>query len=356
MRGHRRGERQKDTNGGANRDAAMENRAGGPDVDDGPAARVRRAAGPQVYARVAGLAARRLVHLRGTVLGPLSNRLSGPRNAAPPAILLPATVHAALPRSEPDFLAPVLPTLLPALLPRLLQTLLPCACVLCRGVQASVVCAGCAADLLVAEPRCGRCALPGRFRAAVCLACQAHAPPFDAAVTLGDYDAERAGLVLALKFGGKLPLAGWLAAALARRWRDGPATGMAGNPACRPALPDLVIPVPLAPARLSVRGFNQSWEIARRLAGHLGVRADATCLARPRDTSAQSTLDLTARQANMAGAFCLSAARGGRAIAGLHIAVVDDVMTTGATLAEAATVLKRHGAGRVTVVTALRTP
>jgi len=111
--------------------------------------------------------------------------------------------------------------------------------------------------------------------------------------------------------------------------------------------------VPLAPQRLASRGFNQAWEIARPLARRLGVRADATLLTRRRDTAAQLTLDLPARQANLRDAFAL--ARPMR-LDGLHIAVVDDVMTTGATLRAAAAVLKAHGARRVTALPALRTP
>lgn len=157
--------------------------------------------------------------------------------------------------------------------------------------------------------------------------------------------------MLALKFGGALPLADWLAAALAERWQAMRDTARAlPDP---PALPDLLAPVPLSPRRLAARGFNQSWEIARPLARRLGVRARPALLARLRDTPAQASLDLPARQANLRDAFGL--APGGE-VAGLHIGLVDDVMTSGATLGEAARVLKAHGAARVTLFVPLRTP
>lgn len=165
--------------------------------------------------------------------------------------------------------------------------------------------------------------------------------PLDATVTLADYAEPLDRLILRLKFGAALPVAGWIAGQLAESLR------------ALPDLPDLIIPVPLAPQRLASRGFNQAWEIARPLARRLGVRADATLLTRHRDTAAQLTLDLPARQANLRDAFAL--ARPMR-LDGLHIAVVDDVMTTGATLRAAAAVLKAHGARRVTALPALRTP
>ncbi|WP_454734683.1 ComF family protein [Cupriavidus necator] len=224
--------------------------------------------------------------------------------------------------------------------------LLPSACALCGSVQRDVVCAPCAADLLRAVRRCPTCALAlGRhFR---CPACAAMPPPaFDHAHTLGDYASPQDHLVLGLKFGQALPLAGWLAARLAAElpgaWAE-----------ARLAPPDLIAPVPLSPQRLAARGFNQAWEIARPLARRLGLRADPVLLQRQRDTGSQRALDLAARQVNVRNAFRLS--RPSR-LEGLHVALVEDVMTSGATLHEAARVLKAHGAARVSVIIALRTP
>ncbi|WP_454751524.1 ComF family protein [Cupriavidus necator] len=223
--------------------------------------------------------------------------------------------------------------------------LLPSACALCGAVQRDVVCAPCAGDLLRPVRRCPACALAlGRHFS--CPACAAMPPAFDHACTLGDYASPQDQLVLALKFGQALPLAGWLAARLA-----------AGLPAAwssaRLGPPDLVAPIPLSPQRLAARGFNQAWEIARPLARGLGLRADPVLLQRKRDTGSQRALDLAARQVNLRDAFRL--ARPAR-LDGLHVALVDDVMTSGTTLHEAARVLKAHGAAHVSVIVALRTP
>ncbi|WP_043420302.1 ComF family protein [Cupriavidus basilensis] len=233
---------------------------------------------------------------------------------------------------------------------RWLRTLLPAACALCGTVQDETVCAGCAEELLTPLPRCRCCARPlgraaGPGAASLCAQCRYEMPPFDAALVLADYASPQDGLVLALKFGGVLPLADWLAGELARRWQV-----EFGTPGAAP--PDVLAPIPLSSQRLAERGFNQSWEIARPLARRLGVRAAPTLLARLRDTPAQTTLDLHARQANLQDAFGLAP---GNDVAGRHIGLVDDVMTSGATLGEAARLLKAHGAARVTVVVALRT-
>jgi len=113
--------------------------------------------------------------------------------------------------------------------------------------------------------------------------------------------------------------------------------------------PDLLVPVPLSAHRLAERGFNQAWEIARPLARALGLPSDPVLLQRRRDTATQHTLDLGSRQVNLRDAFRLSRPR---SLAGRHV----DVMTSGATLDEAARVLKAHGAARVSVIVALRTP
>ncbi|WP_316894760.1 ComF family protein [Ralstonia mannitolilytica] len=227
-----------------------------------------------------------------------------------------------------------------------LRELLPCACAVCGAVQRELVCAGCMDDLapLLSRRRCIQCAiaLETRHPARHCHACLAGTPDFDATVTLADYSWPLDHLVTGLKFRGQLPLAGWLADRLGEALRAAPG-----------GLPDVLVPVPLAPARLRLRGYNQAWEIARRLEGQLQIAALPTALQRVRDNPAQATLDRAERLANLHGAFVVAEpAR----IAGRHVGVVDDVMTTGTTLGEIATQLKRAGALRVTNVVALRTP
>ncbi|CAJ0790358.1 hypothetical protein LMG18096_02384 [Ralstonia holmesii] len=192
--------------------------------------------------------------------------------------------------------------------------------------------------------RCIQCAiaLEARHAARHCHACLAGAPDFDATVVIADYGWPLDHLVTGLKFRAQLPLAVWLAGRLGNALAAAPG-----------GLPDVLLPVPLSPARLRSRGYNQAWEIARRLARQLDIPAQANALHRVRDNPAQATLDRAERLTNLHGAFVVAEpAR----IAGRHVGVVDDVMTTGATLGEIATQLKRAGATRVTNVVALRTP
>ncbi|MCT7326493.1 ComF family protein [Ralstonia mojiangensis] len=227
-----------------------------------------------------------------------------------------------------------------------LRHLLPCACALCGAVQGGLVCTGCMGDLApqLHRRRCIQCAiaLEARHAARHCRTCLAGAPDFDATVVIADYDWPLDHLVTGLKFRAQLPLAAWLA--------DQLGNALAAAPGDRP---DVLLPVPLSPARLRSRGYNQAWEVARRIARQLDIPAHAGALHRVRDNPAQATLDRTERLTNLHGAFVV--AEPGR-IAGRHIGVVDDVMTTGTTLGEIATQLKRAGATRVTNVVALRTP
>ena len=121
------------------------------------------------------------------------------------------------------------------------------------------------------------------------------------------------------------------------------------------ALPSLLLPVPLARARLRERGYNQAWELARRVGRGLGIRADATLLLRFRDTSHQLSLPPAARAGNVRGAFAVEPRRRAE-LAGRSIAIVDDVMTTGSTAAEIAALLKQAGAAHVSVWVFARTP
>ena len=224
--------------------------------------------------------------------------------------------------------------------------MLPCACALCGAVQGDLVCNGCTGDLAshLHRRRCIQCAiaLDARHAARHCRTCLAGAPDFDATVVIADYAWPLDHLVTGLKFRAQVPLADWLAAQLGNALAAAPGD-----------LPDMLLPVPLSPARLRSRGYNQAWEVARRIARRLDIPAHAGALQRVRDNVAQATLDRAERLANLHGAFVVAEpAR----IAGRHIGVVDDVMTTGTTLGEIATQLKRAGATRVTNVVALRTP
>ena len=112
-----------------------------------------------------------------------------------------------------------------------------------------------------------------------------------------------------------------------------------------------MIPVPLARERERERGFNQALLLARRIASRLELPTRPRWLARVRATRPQSDLSAAERRANVRGAF-----RASRRVAGRHVVVVDDILTTGATLGECARALREAGAWRVGVVTVARVP
>jgi len=156
-----------------------------------------------------------------------------------------------------------------------------------------------------------------------------------------DYAFPWNGLIASLKFRGGVEHAGALAQLLAGAVHR--AIETRGD-----AAPDLLVPVPLAPARLRQRGHNQAWELTRRLARTWQLPARADALARWQDTAPQMSLTRLQRLSNLRGAFVVTP-QGRPHIAGRRVALVDDVMTTGATAAEAALTLLRGGAGEVQV-------
>ncbi len=224
-----------------------------------------------------------------------------------------------------------------------LSAWLPFSCALCEQHSEQALCQACQARYLpAATRRCRQCALALAAGAAAhqrCGACLADRPPFDATLAAGDYGAPLDRLLLELKFCGRLALAPWMAGALAR-------SAEAALAADGWSLPDLLCPVPLGPRRLAARGFNQALEIARPLARELGLALDARLTVRRRETAAQAQLPAAARARNTGGAFVL-APHALQTVRGLHVGVVDDVMTTGHTLADMAAMLKRFGAARV---------
>jgi ComF family protein len=212
-------------------------------------------------------------------------------------------------------------------------------CFLCRGAADALLCARCDADLPRLEAdTCPRCALasPG---GAVCGRCLARPPAFDATRAALWYRFPADVMVQALKFRSELALARFFGTLLVEQRGAG-----AGRV-------DLVLPVPLFARRLRERGFNQAMEIARPIARATGARLAPELCERIRDTRAQLELPLEERRRNVAGAF-----RCPGLLAGASVALVDDVMTTGATLDEVAATLKRAGAERVVNWVVARTP
>jgi ComF family protein len=225
----------------------------------------------------------------------------------------------------------------------------PTQCELCRQWTAGdALCGDCDRRFGAPRWRCARCALPTGTAVARCGGCVgAHEPPFAATVAAVDYGFPWDGLVQAFKFNGRVELADTLAARLASAVA---AASAAGLPAAQ-----LVLPVPLAPARLAERGYNQAWELARRVARARGLPADDTLLTRPVETAHQTGQSRAGREANLARAFMAEPARRAE-LAGRAVALVDDVMTTGATVAAASRELLRAGAAEVQVWVFARTP
>lgn len=218
---------------------------------------------------------------------------------------------------------------------------LPAQCAVCHAWPAQPVCERCVARFAQPVPRCVRCALPLAAGVHECGACLRQPPPLDACHAAVSYDFPWPSLISQFKFNGH---AGW-----ARSF----AVLMRSAPWIEPLLDDadLVVPMPLARERLEERGFNQSFELAKRLAPG---RADARLLLRIRHTAAQAALDRRARISNVKGAFAVDPLRAGD-VRGKRVAIVDDVMTSGASMFAAAQALRDAGAACVTGIVFART-
>jgi ComF family protein len=156
-----------------------------------------------------------------------------------------------------------------------------------------------------------------------------------------------------LKFENGLDLADPMAALCAKAWLDHPPQAQAEIAARTVAT--LVVPVPLSARRLRQRGYNQAWELARRIAARLDLPARADALLRLKDTRAQTEIGLLEREANLADGFAAEP-RALPMLAGRSILLVDDVLTTGATAHAASLALRQAGAGRVDVCVFALTP
>jgi len=218
------------------------------------------------------------------------------------------------------------------------QRVLPGLCLLCgaRAEQANL-CAGCRTDLpYLPSDRCPRCAAPSHERA-VCGTCLRQPPRFDRTLASCVYAYPLDRIVQSFKYSGNLAAAPLLADLVLREVRGAP-------------LPDLIVPMPLSRERLCERGFNQAVEMARPIAAELGIRLSTDVCLRLLHTPPQSALAFDERAKNIANAFvCM------QDMAGLSVAVVDDVLTTGATLNEVARVLRKRGTTEVTGWVAART-
>ena len=196
---------------------------------------------------------------------------------------------------------------------------------------------------------CVRCALPLATPAARCGECLKNEPPFDSAFAPYLYGHPFDLLMTRLKFGRSLAAGRVLAELWILALREALRTGHLAS------LPDAIVPVPLHSARLRERGYNQALELAKPLAREFGIALLPDLLRRTRSTAAQANLDAVSRRKNLRRAFVADAALlSPRAPA--HVALLDDVMTTGTTLRECARTLKRAGVERVEVWALARAP
>jgi len=211
------------------------------------------------------------------------------------------------------------------------------------------LCAACRAELPRNRHPCPRCARPLADAAAAagpCGSCLRRPPGWRAACVPFVYAAPCDFLVARLKFNRELACARLLGELLADALLA--ATGDGAPPAARL---DAILPVPLHPRRLRERGFNQSREIARTVGARLGLPVAAGLARRSRDNVPQRLLSRAARRQNMRGAFAADAAVRGR-----RLAILDDVVTTGATATALAAALRRAGALEVELWALARVP
>ena len=219
---------------------------------------------------------------------------------------------------------------------------LPSQCLVCHAWPAQAICERCVGQFAQPVARCRTCALAVPPGIEQCGNCMRQHPALDACFAAVAYAYPWSGLVLDFKFHAQPGLA----AALALLLRSAPWV----EPALDGA--DLVLPMPLSRERLRARGFNQALLLARQLAPD---KADSQLLLRLRDTPAQHTLGRTERLTSLAGAFAVDPLGVDR-LRDARVVLVDDVMTSGASLFTAAQTLRQAGAVHITGLVIARTP
>jgi ComF family protein len=211
-------------------------------------------------------------------------------------------------------------------------------CRYCGGdAQRLALCTGCEAALPWIAQACPGCALPQNHDG-LCSRCLKKPPPFDSAWAAFRLEAPVQQGIHGLKYHAGFLQAGMLGRLMAEK------LGRRAQP-----LPELLIPVPLHRTRLMRRGYNQALELARAFKRTLAITLDADAATRLRATPDQIGLTAAQRRRNLHGAFKVDAS-----VADKHIALLDDVMTTGTTLAELARAARKAGAAKIEVWAAAR--
>lgn len=222
-----------------------------------------------------------------------------------------------------------------------LRPTLPSRCAICHTWPTHPICDTCIARFAQPVPRCLGCALPVPGGVLRCGACLAHPPPLARCLCALPYAWPWRGLIAHFKYHAQ------------PGWDRSFAWLMHSSDGAEDLLHevDTVLPMPLSRERLAERGYNQAWLLARRLAAD---QADAGLLLRVRHTAPQRGLPRSARLANLQGAFAVEPLRA-RELSGRHLLLVDDVMTSGASLHSAAQTLLQAGAARVSALVLART-
>lgn len=217
----------------------------------------------------------------------------------------------------------------------------PSQCLICRAWPAQTLCPHCVARFAVTMPRCQTCALPVPAGVTHCGHCRRTPPPWERCLVATSYQWPWTRCIAQFKFQQEPGLAAPLAAMMA----DTPGIAAALEAA------EIVLPIPMSAERLAQRGYNPAQLLAQQLHG---ARLRTDWLLRVRDTPPQRDLPRADRLNNVRGAFALHPTRA----AALHdrrVVLVDDVMTTGASLAEAARALRAAGAAQITTLAFART-
>lgn len=227
----------------------------------------------------------------------------------------------------------------------LIDRLFPPICLFCGlfAGRSISLCAPCEQDLPILTHHCLQCAqVLSSLVITHCGHCLAHHQPYDRTYALYNYEPPIVRLITALKFENQLSHAALLAEQFIQHIEHDWYTSQ--------ALPDVILPVPLHLERLRERGFNQAVEIARPIAKHFKLTLDLYGVKRCKNTQAQSGLSTKDRKLNLANAFTTHADYHGKTIA-----ILDDVVTTGQTVAALANTLKQAGASTIHVWCAART-
>ena len=223
---------------------------------------------------------------------------------------------------------------------QLYNKLLPYTCVLCHhpSQRTQDLCEPCHSEMPILTHSCQRCAreLPPTLPNRLCSHCLKQPPPFDATYAAFSYKDSVTKLILNLKFNNALNNARLLGELLAKRIKE--------DWYQQQDLPDIIIPVPLHSKRLTERGFNQALEIAKLVAKSLKLPLETTSCQRIKFTSPQATLKVEHRLNNIKNAFLIN-----KDFSNKHIAIIDDVITTGQTITEFAFSLKKAGAKKIDI-------